>query len=193
MVLVLVDHDHGQLDELSLQAVTYGRELAASTGEPLEALVSGPMAAVVAAVLGEHGVATVHVAVHDGLTDYAPLASARAASEVAARTDASVVLGDRFTTRQRGAGSPGRDHRPTGCRRLRHGHPGVADAGGARTLGRQPHRRGQPARFTGARRALVPHTVAAEPGGSASRRGCRVHSRAVGRRPARDRQASGRR
>ena len=39
MVLVLVDHDRGELDELSLQAVTYGRELAASTSEPLEALV----------------------------------------------------------------------------------------------------------------------------------------------------------
>ena len=39
MVLVLFDHDRGELDELSLQAVTYGRELAASTSEPLEALV----------------------------------------------------------------------------------------------------------------------------------------------------------
>ena len=92
MVLVLVDHDHGQLDELSLQAVTYGRQLADGNGEPLEALVVGADGRGIASALGEYGVATVHLAVHDGLTEYAPVAAARAAAEVANRTGATVVL-----------------------------------------------------------------------------------------------------
>lgn len=92
MVLVLIDHDHGQLDELSLQAVTYGRELAASAGEPLDALVVGDDGRDLAAALGEHGVASVHLAVHDALAEYAPAASARAAAQVAERTGATVVL-----------------------------------------------------------------------------------------------------
>jgi electron transfer flavoprotein alpha subunit len=165
VVLVLVDHDHGQLDELSLQAVTYGRRLAAGVGEPLEALVVGEEGRAVAAGLGEYGVATAHLAVHAGLTGYAPVASARAAAEVVARSGATVVLA---------AGSP------RGNEVLAHlgavtDLPVAADC-----VGISP---GDPTSVTRARwggslmeeavvhapttiATLAPHTVAAEPGGS---------------------------
>jgi electron transfer flavoprotein alpha subunit len=92
MVLVVVDHANGQPDDLSLQALTLGRGLAAAVGEPLEALVVGEAGRPVAAGLGAYGVATVHLAVHPGLTGYAPLATARAAQQVMATSGATVVL-----------------------------------------------------------------------------------------------------
>ena len=71
MVLVFVEHARGELDELSLQALTFARGYAG--GEPVEAVVAGPGTAEAAGALGAHGVATVHVAEHDALADgYAP-------------------------------------------------------------------------------------------------------------------------
>ena len=163
MVLVLVDHENGEIDEASLQTVTYGRELAASTGEPLEAIVVGD--AGVAGALGAHGVATVHVAVHDAFTSYAPVAAARAASEVASRTGASVVLA---------AGSPRGNEVmahlgaltdlpvAADCVTVTPGSPTqVVRARWGGSLIEEANLHGSPALVT-----LVPHTVAAEPGGS---------------------------
>ena len=164
MVLVLVDHDHGELDELSLQAVTYGRELAASTGEQLDALVVGADGSGLAGVLGEHGVATVHVAAHDRLTDYAPVAAARAAAEVAERTGASVVLA---------AGSPRGNEVlahmgaitdlpvAADCVKVTPGSPTqVVRARWGGSLIEEANLHGSPALVS-----VVPHTFAAEPGG----------------------------
>lgn len=163
MVLVLVDHENGEMDEASLQAVTYGRELAASTGESLEALIFGD--ASVAGSLGTYGVATVHVAVHDGLASHAPVAAARAASEVASRTGASVVLA---------AGSPRGNEVmahlgaltdlpvAADCVKVTPGSPTqVVRARWGGSLIEEANLHGSPALVT-----LVPHTVAAEPGGS---------------------------
>lgn len=163
MVLVLVDHENGEIDEASLQTVTYGRELATAAGEPLEALVVGD--AGVAGELGAHGVATVHVAVHDAFTSYAPVAAARAASEVASRTGASVVLA---------AGSPRGNEVmahlgaltdlpvAADCVTVTPGSPTqVVRARWGGSLIEEANLHGSPALVT-----LVPHTVAAEPGGS---------------------------
>lgn len=165
MVLVLVDHDHGELDELSLQAVTYGRELAASTGEGLEALVIGADGRGVAGALSQHGVANVHIAAHDGLTEYAPVASARAAAEVASRTGASVVLA---------AGTPRGNEVmahlgaitdlpvAADCVKVMPGSPTqVVRARWGGSLIEEANLHGSPALVT-----LMPHTVTAEPGGS---------------------------
>jgi electron transfer flavoprotein alpha subunit len=164
MVLVLSDHDHGQLDELSLQAVTYGRELAASTGEPLDALVVGADGRDVSATLGEHGVATVHLAAHDALTEYAPVASARAAAQVAERTGATLVLA---------AGTPRGNEVmahlgaltdlpvAADCVTVAPGSPTqVVRSRWGGSLIEEANLHGSPALVT-----LVPHTVAAEPGG----------------------------
>ena len=148
---------------LSLQAVTYGRELAASTGEPLEALVVGD--ASVAGSLGAYGVATVHVAVHDGLTAYAPVAAARATSQLASRTGPSVVIA---------AGSPRGNEVlahvgavtdlpvAADCVKVTPGSPTqVVRARWGGSLIEEANLHGSPALVT-----LVPHTVAAEPGGA---------------------------
>ena len=88
MVLAYVEHADGELDELSLQALTLARGYAG--GEPLEAVMIGPGAADAAPALGEHGVATVHVAQIDG--GFAPQAYARAVAELAGRLSPAAVV-----------------------------------------------------------------------------------------------------
>jgi electron transfer flavoprotein alpha subunit len=90
VVLVLVEHDRGTLNDLSLQAMALARKLA--DGEPVEAVIAGADGASSAEVLGAYGAATVHVAEHDGLTDFAPDAWAAAVADVMARTHPSVVV-----------------------------------------------------------------------------------------------------
>ncbi len=69
-VLVLIEHDGGAVDELSLQALSLARELAG--GEPLSALLVGPGAREAAGQLGAHGVTTAHLAEDERLAAYAP-------------------------------------------------------------------------------------------------------------------------
>ena len=165
MVLVLIDHENGEIDEASLQTVTYGRELAASTGETLEAVVVGDTS--VAGSLGAYGVSTAHVAVHDALTGYAPVATARAVAEVASRTGASVVLA---------AGSPRGNEVmahlgaitdlpvAADCVKVTPGSPAqVVRARWGGSLIEEATLHGSPALAT-----LVPHTVAAEPADAGS-------------------------
>ncbi|MEO8775384.1 MAG: electron transfer flavoprotein subunit alpha/FixB family protein [Candidatus Nanopelagicales bacterium] len=95
MILVYVDHDRGELSELSLQALAFGRHLA-DGDEPVHALMVGASALEGAGTLAAYGVTTVHLAVHDALTDYTPVASARAAAELVTRLAprAVVAIGD---------------------------------------------------------------------------------------------------
>ena len=91
MVLVFVEHARGELDELSLQALTFARGYAG--GEPVDAVVAGAGAAEAAGALGAHGVATVHLAEHDALADgYAPQAWARAVAQLAERLAPAAVV-----------------------------------------------------------------------------------------------------
>jgi electron transfer flavoprotein alpha subunit len=92
MILVLAEHDRGVLNELSLQGLALGRSLAGGAGEPLEAIVVGAEAKAVTDVLGDHGASTVHLAEHEGLTDFAPAAWAAAVADVMERTHPSIVL-----------------------------------------------------------------------------------------------------
>jgi electron transfer flavoprotein alpha subunit len=92
VILVLADHDRGELSELSLQAVAFGRRLASANGVPLDALVVGADGKEAAAALGAYGISTVHLAVHDSLTDYAPAASARSAAELMSRLSPTAVV-----------------------------------------------------------------------------------------------------
>jgi electron transfer flavoprotein alpha subunit len=85
MVLVLVEHEGGQVDELSLQALALARDL----GEPTALLVGGADAA---AQLGAHGVATAYVAEDERLSAYAPAAWARCVGEVIERIGPSAVV-----------------------------------------------------------------------------------------------------
>jgi electron transfer flavoprotein alpha subunit len=86
MVLALIEHDGGAVDELSLQALALAREL----GEPVEALLVGGGDA--AGQLGAHGVGTVHVAEDERLAAYAPGAWARCVTDLVGRLEPSAVL-----------------------------------------------------------------------------------------------------
>ena len=88
MILVLVDHDLGELDPLSLRAVTAARKL----GEDVQAVAIGEAGSSLAAAVGEHGASTLHVAKHAGLTDYTPAASGRALAELVERLKPAAVL-----------------------------------------------------------------------------------------------------
>jgi len=88
MVLVFVEHDGGEPDELSLQALTFARGYAG--GAPVEAVMVGPGAAEAAPALGDHGVATVNVAEIDG--GFAPQAYGRAVAELAGRLSPAAVV-----------------------------------------------------------------------------------------------------
>ena len=90
MVLCLVEHESGGVDELSLQALALARELAA--GEPLHALLVGPGAGQAAASLGAYGVAGAHVAEDERLAAYAPGAWARSALDLVDRLDPGAVV-----------------------------------------------------------------------------------------------------
>jgi electron transfer flavoprotein alpha subunit len=90
MALVLVEHQDGRPDELSLQALALARGLAAE--EPLEALLVGPGGTDAAKDLGAHGVTTAHAAEDDRLAAYAPGAWARCVTEVADRTNPGAIV-----------------------------------------------------------------------------------------------------
>jgi electron transfer flavoprotein alpha subunit len=92
MILALVEHDRGSLDELSLQVLTLGRGLADRLEEPLHAALVGSEARPLADGLGAYGAAAVHLAEHDGLTSYAPAAWAQTLVELMGRLQPRFVL-----------------------------------------------------------------------------------------------------
>ena len=83
-VLAFVEHDGERPLETSLQAVAFGRSVAAALGVPLHAAVLGTKAGSVAEVLAAHGVAGAHVVADERLDDVAPDAWAAALAHVAA-------------------------------------------------------------------------------------------------------------
>lgn len=88
-LLVFVTTADGAADEVSLQALAMGGQLAA--GSPVHALVIGDEDA--AAGLGDWGASQVHVARHAGLDTVAPDAAARILHDLAVRLGADVVIG----------------------------------------------------------------------------------------------------
>jgi len=90
VTLVLVEHQDGQPDEASLQAIALARGIAG--GGPLDALLAGPGASDAARSLGTHGVATAYVAEHDGLAVRAPVALARCVVELIERLSPPSVV-----------------------------------------------------------------------------------------------------
>jgi electron transfer flavoprotein alpha subunit len=90
VVLALVEHDAGQVDELSLQALALARDIAA--GDAVEALLVGAGGREAAMQVAAHGVAHVYVAEDDRLAAYAPAAWARCVTDVVDRTTPSAVV-----------------------------------------------------------------------------------------------------
>jgi electron transfer flavoprotein alpha subunit len=88
MILVLVDHDRGELDQLSLRALAAARKL----GQDVEAIVIGKEGAALADIVGEYGAKVLHVATHANLTDYTPMASGRALKDLVEKLKPEAVL-----------------------------------------------------------------------------------------------------
>ena len=88
MILVLVDHDRGELDQLSLRALTAARKI----GQDVEAIVIGKEGAALAGIVGEYGAKVLHVASHANLTDYTPMASGRALKDLVEKLKPAAVL-----------------------------------------------------------------------------------------------------
>ena len=88
MILVLIDHDRGEIDPLSLRALTAARKL----GQDVEAVVIGSDGAALATIAGEYGAKTLHVAAHSAITDYTPMASGRALKDLVEKLKPAAVL-----------------------------------------------------------------------------------------------------
>jgi electron transfer flavoprotein alpha subunit len=90
VALVLVEHQDGHPDELSLQALALARTMA--DDGPLEALLVGRGADDAANELGAHGVSTAHIAENERLAAYAPAAWARCVTDAAESTSSSAIV-----------------------------------------------------------------------------------------------------
>jgi electron transfer flavoprotein alpha subunit len=92
-VLAIALQEDGGVPRASLEALTVARGLATTAGVPLAVATIGPVADDAAAVLREHGAATVHALVHPRLDDFAPAAWAAALSERIHHLDPRAVVG----------------------------------------------------------------------------------------------------
>jgi electron transfer flavoprotein alpha subunit len=92
MILVLVEHDRGKLNELSLEALTFGRSLAEQTRAALEAVLIGAEAQGLAEGLGAHGASKVHLMQDERLVDYAPEAWAQSLTWLIGKLGPQAVL-----------------------------------------------------------------------------------------------------
>lgn len=94
MIIGLVEHVGGKLNELSLEMLTLGRRLANQLSVPLQAILIGEEARPLADRLPAHGVSTVHLIQHDRLPlgDYAPEAWAQSMVELIRAVGPQVVM-----------------------------------------------------------------------------------------------------
>lgn len=84
MILVLITHDRGQIEETTLQALTYARSL----DKHVEAVVMGaPIDG-----LAEYGIEKQHVVEHDGLDDYSPSAWGESLAQLAVVATPNAVM-----------------------------------------------------------------------------------------------------
>ncbi len=77
MILALIEHDRGALNELSLEMLTLARNLANEQNLPLEAILIGKSGHGLAGQLPRYGVTRIHLVQHGQLDDYAPEAWAQ--------------------------------------------------------------------------------------------------------------------
>ena len=92
MLLVIVEHDRGVLVEAAKEALTFGRALAATMGEDLEAALIGSDDVDLVAAAGEYGAETVHTCAHDLLVDYGPDAHGAVIAQMVEELEPAAVL-----------------------------------------------------------------------------------------------------
>ena len=92
MLLVVLEHDRGSMDEAAREALTFGRGLAGQMGVPLHAALIGSDAPELVAEAGAYGAEAVYTVAHEVLADFGPEAWGESAAELARRLDPGAVL-----------------------------------------------------------------------------------------------------
>ena len=92
MLLVVLEHDRGAMDEAAREALTLGRSLAGQMGAPLHAALIGADDADLVAEAGAFGAEAVYTVVSDVLADFGPEAWGEAAAELIRRLEPAAVL-----------------------------------------------------------------------------------------------------
>ena len=92
MLLVIVEHDRGEIVDAALEALTAGRSLAEQMGAELHAVIIGEGAEGLTDQAAEYGAETIHVVSHDILTDYGPDAWAESVRQLADDLDAEAIM-----------------------------------------------------------------------------------------------------
>lgn len=88
MILAVVTHDRGLIEETSLQALTFARSLADRVGVRLEAAVVGAEVE----GLADYGVEKMHHVSHDQLDDYCPSGWGKAVAQLVEAIDPAAVI-----------------------------------------------------------------------------------------------------
>ena len=89
-VLVFIDHTDGHIKKASLEAASYGAQIAKQTGTSAEAVVIGDPADL--ASLGKQGITKVHQVKHEALSNMDSQLYAKVVEQVATQTGAKVVV-----------------------------------------------------------------------------------------------------
>jgi electron transfer flavoprotein alpha subunit len=92
MIIGVIEHDRGKLNDLSLQMLTLGRRLADQLNVPLHALLIGDAARPLAGTLAAYGAAVAHLAQDARLDEYVPEAWAQCVVELMGLASPQVVL-----------------------------------------------------------------------------------------------------
>ncbi len=92
MLLVILEHEGGQLVEAAREALTFGRVLAEKMDEDLEAALIGSDDDDLVAAAGQYGAETVHTVTHDLLTDYGPDAYGSVITQLVESLEPDAVL-----------------------------------------------------------------------------------------------------
>ena len=108
MLLVVLEHDRGAMDEAAREALTFGRKLSAQMGAPLHAALIGADDAELVSEAGAFGAEAVYTAVHNVLSDFGPEAWGEAAAEMIRQLNPAAVLAG-------GSERGQRDHGPGSC------------------------------------------------------------------------------
>jgi electron transfer flavoprotein alpha subunit len=91
VIVTFVEHADGRPDRTSLETLTVARRIAASTRDPVHALLIGDGARAAAAQLDRQGVAVAHVVEDEALAAYAPAAWGAALAQLAGDNAGAVL------------------------------------------------------------------------------------------------------
>jgi len=92
MLLVVLEHEDGELVEAAREALTFGRPLAEKMGEDLHAALIGSDDDDLVTAAGEYGAETVHTATAPELSDYSPLAYGSIVAQMVESLEPDAVL-----------------------------------------------------------------------------------------------------